>query len=472
MKKRIVLLLLCLATAFSVAACGKKKEEKSIETFEKYTDVKIFQDIPAMDMDAYTVMSADEYGDNWYVMELKSNQLLNYAELEKYVKTLESDGFKKYADNGKTGIDNSMFAATLTRDNMVVALTFIPNTRTVYIAAAENKKVSPHLLYDSAYLENNIPEAKTTMTMQALNNTGNCYVIQLKNGHYIINDGGFPEEANLLIDYLIENAPDGQKPVVEAWFISHDHEDHMGPLQDIQMHAYDIIVEGFYSNTVSKDVARAVDMSGDSSLGAAARATLFCKNSAGEATPLYRMHAGERYYFNDITVEVLYTCEQIEETEYEGNLNASSTWLMYYIEGQKVLMSGDTEIVNMRHVAEWFDKSFFAVDLMNVPHHGYNFYSDDLSYYTAKTLIYANPYCMNNDWWPSDRKAANLELQKNAEEIVCWADGSKRFTFPYTVGSVETIPSWYPEYLEEWTQNQVIWAAEAGVNWTPAKIAD
>lgn len=469
MIRKIIALLLCFVMVMSFAACGEK-DEKSVLTFADYTDVEIFKDIPALDMEKYTVIGADDYGDDWYVMELKGKGLLTYAELENYVKTMEEAGFKKYADNGKTGIENSMFTATLTRDDTVVAVTMITAVRTVYISVAERKHVSPHLIYDASYVEGNIPGAKTTMTMQMLKNTGNCYIMQLKNGHYIINDGGYPEESRMLINYLIENAPEGQKPVVEAWFISHDHSDHMGPLYNSFEFAYDIYVEGFYSNSVSKDVQSLVDMSGDSAVGTAARATLDCRNSAGEPTPLYRMHAGERYYFNDITVEVLYTCEQIKESEYEGNLNASTTWLMYNIEGQKVFMSGDAEIVNMRHVAGYFDKSFFAVDLMNMPHHGYNYYSDDLSYYTAKTMIYANPYCMNNGWWPADRKAANLEMQKYAEEIVCWADGSKRFTFPYSIGSVETIPCWYPESVAELTQNQVKWAEEAGVNWTPAKI--
>ena len=145
MIKKITALLLCLVMVMSFAACGEKEDEKSILTFAEYTDVEIFKDIPAMDMEKYTVVGAGDYGDDWYVMELRGKGLLNYAELENYVKTMEEAGFKKYADNGKTGIENSMFTATLTRDNTVVAVTMITGIRTVYISVAERKHVSPYM---------------------------------------------------------------------------------------------------------------------------------------------------------------------------------------------------------------------------------------------------------------------------------------------------------------------------------------
>jgi len=322
--------------------------------------------------------------------------------------------------------------------------------------------LSPHLVYKASYIADNISGAKTTLTMNQLYHSGNCYVIQLKNGHYIVNDGGYPQDMEPLIQSLKENVPNGEKPVIEAWFFSHDHYDHVGVLQNSEAVADQVIVEGIYSNKVSEEVATLLGFEGNYNYGLPQLAATYFRNAAGEQTPVYRMHAGERYYFNDITVEVPHTCEQMVLDEYSDDLNTSCTWLMYYIEGQKFLLSADAEIENMRFAAGCFSQEYFDVDIMNVPHHGYNMYIDDLGYYRSETLLYSVNVMFSA--WLAETQQDNLNMIDTAKEFMCYAEGGKKLTFPYTVGSYETIEPWYPQYTITWSEGQNAQLEKFGLN--------
>ena len=462
MKKRIwhLLLALCLCVAL-LCACGTKTPEEThppVVTFAQYTDLEVFQDLPAVDMERFKIHDADDYGDGFYVMALKATQLPSLADYTDYIDALEQAGFTKYSDSGETGIGNgAMLAATLQKGEKVVSLTFAKYYGMFYISVAENKPLSPHLLYNESYVADNIPGAKTTLTMNQLSDQGNCYVIQLKNGHYIINDGGYPNDWECLIQSLEAGAPEGQKPVVEAWFISHEHADHVGVFQNSALYANRISVEGFYLNEVPEDLPVGSDSRGKVYLAA----TNF-KTAAGESSPIYRMHGGERYYFNDITIEVPYTTEQMPVKDY-NDFNTSSVWLMYHIEGQKFLLAGDATIHSMRLMDQTFDQSYFDVDIMNMHHHAANLYVDKLNYFTCETLLYSTACCYSI-YWSNEVKENNLRIQKEfCEEYMSYADGGKKLTFPYTVGSYETLDPWYPDLSEYWVEREKGWLRDLGL---------
>ena len=65
----------------------------------------------------------------------------------------------------------------------------------------------------SAFTMWQIPSHKNTI--------GNSYVFQTKGGKVIVMDGGFPEEAFTLRGFIGALGNE-----VEAWFISHPHDDH------------------------------------------------------------------------------------------------------------------------------------------------------------------------------------------------------------------------------------------------------
>ncbi len=84
------------------------------------------------------------------------------------------------------------------------------------------------------------------------NTIGNSYVFQTAKGKVIVMDGGFPEEANTLRGFIGALGNE-----VEAWFISHPHNDHMGALTEILKNPQEMKIKHIYHSRISKKVQAA-----------------------------------------------------------------------------------------------------------------------------------------------------------------------------------------------------------------------
>jgi beta-lactamase superfamily II metal-dependent hydrolase len=78
-----------------------------------------------------------------------------------------------------------------------------------------------------------------------VNTIGNSYVFQTSNGKVAVMDGGMKEETAYLKGFL---AALGNE--VEAWFISHPHNDHMSALNQILMNPGDIRIKTIYHSAL------------------------------------------------------------------------------------------------------------------------------------------------------------------------------------------------------------------------------
>lgn len=81
------------------------------------------------------------------------------------------------------------------------------------------------------------------------NNIGNSYVFLTKGGKVIVMDGGTAEEEMTLRGFV--GALGGE---VEAWFISHPHQDHMGALSSILADMQDMKIKHIYHSRISEAV--------------------------------------------------------------------------------------------------------------------------------------------------------------------------------------------------------------------------
>lgn len=461
MLKKVIAGLLCLMLVCGLFACKKSEEpkEKEVETLSKFTDIDFFKDVPAIDGDIIAVLDAADYGSLDFVLALQGIGMDNYQD---YIELLKDSGYNVYADNGPDGIGKSIYSTYFTKDDLILVVSYMPNTMKAYIYATKDKALSPRLIYDDSYVAGNIEGAKTTLTMHQLGEGGgNSYILQLKNGHFIINDGGDMEEYPALLDYLKSLTPEGEKPYIEGWFISHAHGDHAGFMRRMSYsYASEVIVEGFYYNAVSDAVAEKL---GENSLLDVIpdKMTMFT-DAQDNVTPIYRSHAGDRYYFSDINIEVLHTTEQLLLDDYVDNYNVSSTWLLYNIEGQKFLNAADAEVVNIRIVAETMDQSYMDLDMMNVNHHGVNIDLENLDYYKCETLLYSG-WCTYTIYYPQEIRDGMLKMQDEyCEEYMSYVYGSIVLEFPYTVGSYRTLPSLHPDFTTHYTERSIQWMKDIG----------
>ncbi len=374
----------------------------------------------------------NHYGAGCYVTTVENATREDY---EAHLKSAEERGFVKYADHG-AGLDNAVFCSTYTRDFFVLTICYYSRTKQISIAFYEDMPLSEHLIYQDSYVMGNEDSAETKLHMLELYRLGNSFVFQLKNGHFLISDGGMYEDIQYLIDYLESLTPKGEKPIIEAWVISHAHPDHCGAMNallDYPDCRDRNSVEGIYFNEPSARITN--KCGGEIQIARMKRLACWLKTTQGEPTPFYRPQTGQRYYFCDITMDILFAQEQIPLEKYKKDLNTSSTVCMFTVEGQKLFFSGDVHEEGLDFIMENYSREYLDVDIMTLNHHGFNTYPEFTDYIQVKTLL-----LMVQKQLPVRKIRETKQLISKVKESLAWGDGTKIFTFPYEVGSYECLP--------------------------------
>ena len=220
---------------------------------------------------------------------------------------------------------------------------------------------------------------------------GMSYVAQLADGSYIVIDGGpgdgkvipkikkkgvwidQPEtethDEENLYNFLCEHAPNGEKPRIAAWFITHPHGDHMG------------LANRFLQDYVGKvDIELAAFNFPDFD-------TVFCKNERpiwhkGSAAPFrermaqlygakqFVMHAGQKIFFPGCEIEVLYTQEDYYPSDFHWGNHLSCAFRMKFAD-KTVMILGDCEKTNCQDIADAYGTELKS-DVLQLTHHGFN----------------------------------------------------------------------------------------------------
>lgn len=397
-------------------------------TYSELTDVEVFQTVPIMQVEGATTTTADDYGDGNYVIRLDGTSKSDY---DAYLKLLEEEGFSKHVDNGD-GLDGSVYTATYIKEDLVLQVLQMDSVNKTYLCAGKDNPLSEHLFYEDEYVANNIEGVKTKLHNVEMYYFGSSFIIQLKDGSFVVNDGGTEYDTPYLFDYLESLAPKGEKPVVTAWIVSHAHRDHIGWIRTFQQNQADykgrIYVEGFYYNEPNEEVIAQEGKITD--IKTLKEVIKHLETTDGKNPEIYRLHTGQRYFFNDITMDVVLSQEQLLFKDYEDNFNESSTWVKYTIDGQTVMIGGDSGPAGMKKMMECYSKEYMTSNFYSALHHGYNNRVDFSEYYTVTDVMMY-----------SERKVitggTSDILNNKAKEVHSYENGTMIYTFPYTEGTAE-----------------------------------
>ena len=388
-----------------------------------YTGTELYQEIPALPGAGLP----EDVGANNYMLTAKNTTKADY---DSYLSTLENAGFTLFANNGDEGLGGHVYNASYIKDNISISVTHFVRTETTYVSAVKDLPFSDHLHYDPDEVAVNPDGAKTTLHMpEHYIAGGSTFIIQLKSGHFIIQDGGLPNETRYLLDYL-EELSGGSKPIIDAWFITHPHRDHTGVLLNMAFeegHAERVIVEGIYFNEPSGPVVD-FDCGARGDVQSLHEVSKILKRSTGANPQIYRTRTGERYYFNDVTAEMIFAQEQLPKEAYSGDVNDSSTWALFIIEGQKVLLGGDGDVGGMAKIMEIYPGEYLDSDVFSSLHHCHNTTDKFTDYFMKKTIL------VTCKFEPQMHKAQNDHLRDIAEEWFLYGEGTRILTFPYRVG--------------------------------------
>ena len=458
-KKGTIFLLLGLLTVL-LTGCflvillnvtGKDTEETetpNLAMFSAYTDHELYQEIPALVTGTSKIGKVVDHGKKNFILDVTGTTVDDY---KAYLSTVEKAGFKKHSDNGEDAMEGNVYLTTFTKDNLVLTVTQVVNLDKTMVSVSQDLPLSEHLTYKEEYVKDNVEGAKTKIHLFQLNDNGTCFIIQLKNGHFVLHDSATNKDAKYLVEYLEELTPGDEKPVIEGWFISHGHGDHTGGLKTIAIDSLlskRLIVNGGYFVQPSTQLLLTLGMADEGTVRSAFRSF---RTENGDRTETYRTQFGQRYYFNDIMIDVSMTCEMFgADTVYNADYNETSSFYMNYIDGQKFFTTGDGSHTGMRLLMGIFPEEYFDVEVFAVSHHGINTYNYFTDYCTVDTALFTS-FRMGSLYTSPNLKSSRIEetayLLENVKEAYHHGDGTVVLTFPYKVGTAETLP------MSDWRYN-------------------
>jgi beta-lactamase superfamily II metal-dependent hydrolase len=400
-----------------------------------WSTMHLFEKIPAMIVEGGSILKTRDHGVGNYVVAIDMTLDEDY---KNYLALLEKLGFEKVYDNGEKGINDTVYTSTYKLDDLYVTVTHISYDFQTFISACYDVNLSEHL---EDKFSDDVIEGKSTKVhmLQIHNPGGNSIVIELKNGHFIVSDGGTDTEFDYLMRYLLSLVPEGEKPIIDAWIVTHLHNDHFHVVNGFNKNpemADKLYVEGIYFHEPSDEV-KDMDPGVYNEIANEYKAISLMKTTKGETPKIYRPQTGQRYYFSDIYFEILMAPEQVWPEEHTNSFNDSSVFYLFNIEGQTFLNAGDGYKSNMEFLMTAYDKEYLHFDLFQVLHHGHNTWDEFTDYCSFGTLLFCSPVV---DKFFVGMSGPNGHLIDVADDFYVSHSNSTVFTFPYKLGSAQYVP--------------------------------
>ena len=203
------------------------------------------------------------------------------------------------------------------------------------------------------------------------------YVLRLADGRFVIFDGGMPEQSRAIYDILkSQNVLEGE-PVIAAWFLTHGHQDHIGaPLKFIERYQDRVEIETFVHNLPAyviyneKNTAEKKPEVESENLYYQSEMYYSKIEAFYPDSDIVVAHAGQRFEYGDIDIDVLFTTENIYKKQmYDTNMSS----VVYSITGSsgRMIILGDAQDIQCPTINAIYGEKL-KCDIIQVAHHGYN----------------------------------------------------------------------------------------------------
>lgn len=309
----------------------------------------------------------------------------NATEYKAYLAKLEAAGYKLHQQNQ---LDDNLFATYYNDVNMIYVC-YTEYRDAVRIVTEQMKDVTLPTLDDSNYTK----ITNTTFTMMDLDyeagNFGNAFIITLEDGSFIIHDGGADAGDDMVELYntlkRLNKRTDG-KIHIAAWIISHEHWDHFKNFYDFCVnYKPSIILDEIVYNVASLSVNY-----NSWNPGSYIKNNYLGNLKTMTGCDLVKIHTGQKHAIRNITIECLYTHEDLFPTLLH-TFNDSCIVTRFTIDGQVVTILGDIEDDASDVMVKMYQASTLKTDLLQVAHHGWG----------ATTPLY-NKFKPTVLIWPTD----------------------------------------------------------------------
>ena len=243
------------------------------------------------------------------------------------------------------------------------------------------------------------PEIEDITTEQLTTIGTQCaYLLRLSDGRFVIFDSGMPDAADEIYKLLCEQNVREGKPTVAAWFLTHGHIDHIGALNSfVDRYSGKVEIQSFVHNLPAYELyngKNTVEKNPDvESAGLLERSTQYY-NSVPKRYPDAKIiiaHAGQSFVFGDITIDVLFTSENIYGKQM---LDTNMSSVVYSITGKtgRMIILGDAVDIECPMLNAIYGSTLKA-NVVQVAHHGYNGGNAEMyASIGADYAIWANSY--------------------------------------------------------------------------------
>ena len=280
-----------------------------------------------------------------------------------------------------------------------------------------------------------------------------AYILRLSDGRFVVFDGGMPDQAEKIYKVLQEQNEREGAPVIAAWFLTHAHQDHIGAINTfVPMYAKEIKIETFVHNLPGRDIYYGLNTWEASSSqpdkhyveadGVFERSNMYYDNirKSYPDSDIIVAHAGQRFEFGNIDIDVLFTTENIYRKQmYDTNMSS----VCYSITGDtgRMIILGDSVDITCPMLNAIYGSSL-KCNLVQVAHHGYN---------GGNAEMYAS-------------MDADFAIWTNSYEVVMTRglylkSSTPRNKFDYTSVSANIIPKMGPDDIilsEEMTADEIV----------------
>ncbi len=206
------------------------------------------------------------------------------------------------------------------------------------------------------------------MLVSRQNRQMNSFVITTEGGKVIVIDGGWTEDADILVPYL-QKVTGQEVPHIDAWFLTHPHYDHVDAFLEIVNNRRDAVdFDRVYYNFPS------VKFMAQGDKDAVKTSSLFYEALPRFADKICIVSGSDTYEFGDVSFDILYTAD----SEFVHNVcNNSGLVMRMRLAGKKVLFLADCgEEAGDKLLRMYGDE--LKSDICQMAHHGQNGCKRDL----------------------------------------------------------------------------------------------
>ena len=264
-------------------------------------------------------------------------------------------------------VESGNYFATYTAGKNLVNISYSKHDECFRIIVNKNKTATP--LFDKKEVKK---VCEPMILMHGLgwevgNQNGLCMLIRLSDGTFIVVDGGFnrDKDATDLYNLLVKHTPQGMKPTVSAWFITHAHGDHHATFANRFVAKYKLVVN--IKAVIFNPPSAALNQTEKNEGGGAA--TVISAANSINGCEWIRCHVGDKYYVGDAEVDMLYTVDY-QYPDAFTYYNTCSIIFSVKIAGQRIIITGDGANSSFSKVIGMFGADLKA-DILQVAHHGY-----------------------------------------------------------------------------------------------------